>query len=391
MSTDAVILAEMLRRVEPIGSVCYMADMGPSLTMGDGSIRLRSGSVVLPSSASQLAANVKHLTTVGLPNSGLPNSAIADADTNGTGTWVVVMQDGNAYVSTNYGQTYSTVNANLTAGHLACGVAYNGTTWVIVGSSAGNFSASSSTNPASSWTARYSVAVTGATAGDAKVVWSGTKFVAYCSGTSGGAIHVSTDGFTWGAGGLTAVVMSGISMAVGGGYIFAVNTGGAIHAYSTDHGASWQVQGTIGGVGGIFAGAGSAGLGGAAVAYGSGLFAFYANNGVIFAGADPSTLTARNFRAGVGQNGMQITHNGSKFLLSQSGGPVWATSDFSSFEVFWAKDVGQPIYASGVNAITYAAYTQKLLTGADYIGVPVMQYQGYNGNNPQTVAYYRIK
>ena len=375
----------------PVGQTVYTTDLGPVVTLADKAVYLRSGSVVLPSSASPLAANVKYLTTVGLPNSGLPNSAIAHAATNGSGTWVVVMQDGNAYVSTNYGQTYSTVNANLTAGHLACGVAYNGTTWVIVGSNGGNFSASSSTNPASSWTARYSVAVTGATAGDAKVVWSGTKFVAYCSGTLGGAIHVSTDGFTWGAGGLTAVNMSGISMAVGGGYIFAVTTGGTNHAYSTDHGASWQVQGTIGGVGGMFAGAGSAGLGGAAVAYGSGLFAFYANNGVIFAGAEPSTLTARNFRAGIGSNGMQITHNGSKFLLSQSGGPVWATSDFSSFEVFWAKDNGQPVYASGANGITYGTYTLNLLAGADYIGVPVMQYQGYNGNNPQTVAYYRIK
>ena len=375
----------------PVGQTVYTTDLGPVVTLADKAVYLRSGSVVLPSSASPLAANVKYLTTVGLPNSGLPNSAIAHAATNGSGTWVVVMQDGNAYVSTNYGQTYSTVNANLTAGHLACGVAYNGTTWVIVGSNGGNFSASSSTNPASSWTARYSVAVTGATAGDAKVVWSGTKFVAYCSGTSGGAIHVSTDGFTWGAGGLIAVNMSGISMAVGGGYIFAVNTGGTNHAYSTDHGASWQVQGTIGGIGGMFAGAGSAGLGGAAVAYGSGLFAFYANNGVIFAGAEPSTLTARNFRAGIGSNGMQITHNGSKFLLSQYGGPVWATSDFSSFEVFWAKDVGQPVYASGANGITYGTYTLNLLAGADYIGVPVMQYQGYNGNNPQTVAYYRIK
>jgi hypothetical protein len=28
---------------------------------------------------------------------------------------------------------------------------------------------------------------------------------------------------------------------------------------------------------------------------------------------------------------------------------------------------------------------------ASRFGVPVMQYQGYNGNNPQTVAYYRIK
>ena len=116
--------------------------------------------MVLPSSASQLAANVKHLTTVGLPNSGLPNSAIADADTNGTGTWVVVMGTGNAYVSTNYGQTYSTVNANLTAGHLAwCGIQRHN-----MGdcrSNRANFSASSSTNPASSWTARYSVAVTG--------------------------------------------------------------------------------------------------------------------------------------------------------------------------------------------------------------------------------------
>lgn len=370
----------------PVGQTVYTTDLGPVVTLADKAVYLRSGSVVLPSSASPLAANVKHLTTVGLPNSGLPNSAIAHAATNGSGTWVVVMQDGNAYVSTNYGQTYSTVNANLAVGHLACGVAYNGTTWVIVGSSGGNFSASSSTNPASSWTARYSVAVTGAAAGDAKVVWSGTKFVAYCSSTSGGAIHVSTDGFTWGAGGLTAANMQGISMAVGGGYIFAVTTEGTNHVYSADDGASWSVVAGL-----SYAGVGTSGIGGAAVAYGNGLFAFYSNNTSVYVGATPTTMTVRNFRAGIGLNTMQITHNGSKFLLSQSGGPVWATSDFDSFEVFWAKDVGQPIYASGANGITYGTYTLNLLAGADYIGVPVMQYQGYNGSSPKTVAYYRIK
>ena len=79
-----------------------------------------------------------------------------------------------------------------------------------------------------------------------------------------------------------------------------------------------------------------------------------------------------------------ITHNGSKFPSVAIRRPVWATSDFASFEVFWSMTLGSLSTPAASTLSAYAAYTQNLLTGADYIGVPVMQYQGYNGSHPQT-------
>lgn len=224
----------------PIGAALLLPGSGNLLTMQDGSVWLLTGN--LASAVNYpLAATVDHLKAHVLAARGTGGgftAPVASLVTDGAGKYLASHVGTAAHsLSTDGGITWSTISTGVSGlGHaLACG----GGRWVAVNNDGSKIYFSSSATAASgSWAAQTSQGISAATGGVAKVVWSGTQFVASCGQNVGPCVFTSPDGVTWTPRPLTGGTLgTGIPlMAADGNRIVVL---GSTLLSSVDGGASW--------------------------------------------------------------------------------------------------------------------------------------------------------
>ena len=192
MATDAVVLAELIRRVSPIGSMEYWAEAGATINQPDGSEWLRTGTVK-SATGYTVAASLEHLKVSGVPVT-LPAAVSAyQIATDGAGTFVVAYgSSSNLLVSTNGGATWGTVSHGL--GSDCYGVAYGGGVFVTACGTGTTASFASATPAAvtSTWTSRGTLS---SALGNCRIFYGGGKFVAIPVSSAAAAYSVS--GTSW--------------------------------------------------------------------------------------------------------------------------------------------------------------------------------------------------
>lgn len=384
MALDAVILAELLRRVEPIGSMRFFPESGYTILQADGSEWLRTG-LAKPAASYPVAAQCQALQIFGVAATGSGPTAVYGKASNGTGTVVVASGDAtNIHVSTDYGATWAAVAHNL--GVNCVGVAFNGTTWVAVGNSATSFVISTSTAPGSAWTLRTApTAFTGGTVDSASICWDAAngKFVAVARGGTTNFAAYSANGTSgWTATNLSVAFTDKTYIAANGGNVVAI--GGAVTNKSSNGGVSWST-GT-----GIGSSANLSVFGGVFV---TGLYKS-ADNGASWQSM-PSPSSASDFATSTGQSG---DANATCYILGTNNYQFWVTTDMATWRLVSPSAlVFRPILPDSGNRLIAVSgdmprYTSNLF-GADYVGT--VRKQLSSGASTQTmydpVAYVRIK
>ena len=251
----------------PVGSQIFMSDSGPSITLADNSVLLRSGTLTTPASAPQLAATsyyqvIGTYATTPITATG----TMRQVASNGAGTLIACFGDTTSavYRSTDYGANWTTVA--ITANIYPMGVAYGGGRFVIVCNTNNNGSPyiMYSTNAGATWTVGIGsfLNISGIAPNSLRIAYTGTKFV--CCGnvynTSslsayGLWIATTTDGTSvlTNNGGYSASNMDGIASSTqttfniinnGATVIIYPNSAGNYggtwsFTYSLDSGATW--------------------------------------------------------------------------------------------------------------------------------------------------------
>ena len=191
----------------PVGTQVLLAESGPSLTLADNSVWLRSGTLTTAASAPQLAALSDYQVLGTYVTTPIPSTVtILQVASNGTGTLVATLGGTatNIYRSTDYGANWSSVT--VAANIYPQGVAYGGGRFVLLCQTVNNNTPYTyySTTAGASWTVGISgfTYVASTAPNTLRIVYAGTIFVCcgnvYSSNTTtyGLWTATTTDGTT---------------------------------------------------------------------------------------------------------------------------------------------------------------------------------------------------
>ena len=290
MSLDAVILAEVQRRITPIGTLQPYQNLGTEFTDPySGMTWLRSGVVKSAGSYPQAAAHPA-LQVFGEPCGAPPStsSGLFDLATDGAGNVVACNYDATTVaVSTNGGATWSTLAHNLGVYCVsACWDATN-SLWLFAGNDGANLKVSSAPNLSTAATLRFTSTAGTFSASSALIRSGGGNSFVTCNG---GYAAYSNNGTSW-----TQIVNPvGANTPQGlakNGSLWAV-TYTEYALTSSDGGATWGALQSI-----------PAGINGHMTA-GNGVFLLFGGNGQVFtsATADTGSWTQYSLLSPSGEN-----------------------------------------------------------------------------------------
>lgn len=384
--------SQFLPQADAVGSIRFFPPLGSNYITPDGQEWLKTG-LAKDKTNYPVAALTHSCQVVGNSASTYTGGDIVASATNGTGIIVVVPLGAgtNVWVSSNYGATWATVAHNLPV--TATGVAYNGTTWVLVGNNASSLYVSTSTAPTTTWTNAGAVASSSATSETASVCWDGTnsKWLAIASGNSTNAAAYSSNGTTWTAVNLSTGLVGRTSIATSGGTTLAGCYGSGIIQKSTN-GTSWTNATSTGTYAGNIVNA-------------SGKFfrvvsttqLTYSTDGSTWTNYAPTDVT---FAVSGGNQQVICSDGTTLYALSSGSKYILTTTDGVNFKIKganWNNNYGTSIASGGVNKIfAYGASTTNLystnMDSCDYVGTPVTSYQhAITYSNSMLIAYLRIK
>lgn len=396
MSLDAVVLSELSRRIDPVGSMRFFPESGNGFVLPSGSEWLKTG-LAKAKSGYDIAAATPPLQVLGLAATGTVPTNITDWAHNGSGTVVAVMgyDATNVHVSTDYGVTWAAVAHNLSVP--ACGVAYNGTTWIVVGNDATTFKISSSTSPTATWAALASpTAFSGGTANSASAAWDtgAGKFVVVAAGGTANFAAYSANGTA----GWTAV---NLATTLGTSYVSVKSSGTGQFVAVAAYGVS-TTQKSSDGITWTNGGATTTSASRLVYALGGFIRVSALSNGYLYkstdGGASWSILTVNQTGAsGFAPGFSPISGDATTLMVSGTIGATWLiSSDGVNFTQKWQKG-GYPIYLGANKAIGSSGYYTPDITSCDYVGTGKLIYTGssVSGGGDITassaVGYVRIK
>lgn len=374
MSTDAVVLAEVIRRSNPVGTMAPFQNVGTEFTTAASATWLRTGVAKAAAGYPQAAAEPS-LQMFGSPVTTPPaQSTWYDIASDGGNNYVIcVNSNTSVYVSTDGGATWSTLAHNLGAmsATSACWDATN-SLWLIAGNDGTNLKISTTPNLATAATLRFTGTPVSPVASTAIIRSSGGKSIAVCNAGSNAAAYTS-NGTAWTAASL-ALSASPTGLAkVGTRWMVGVQ--GTTNApYSDDDGATWPGQQTIPAAPTTFVG-------------GNGLFVGIGSGGAVYYSATGNTGTwaASTLAGGISTespiNGKCIGGyvDGVWRFASQAG--IIETSDLITTRIKRTPtdmSTQTPIavfgtggkFVIGYGAATPAAVSGSSLTTATYVGTP---------------------
>lgn len=387
MATDAVILAELIRRSTPIGSAAIFPDSGPTINLDDGSEWLRTGLAKATTGYARAAA-LEHLKVTGIIVSGSFSIGITGMATDGAGNFAAAYGDGtNILVSTNGGVSWSTVAHN--AGGAVHAVAYGASKWVAVGNSGIQWFAASCATVNGTWVVRTAPAITGGDAGSASMIFANSLFVAAGAGTTN-AFMSSSDGITWtGATPATAITTNAIVAYANSKWL--VGSTGSTNWQTSTNGTSWSnATGPLASLSGLMGG--------------GGIFVSVHNGSYIYTSSDAVTWTLRNtipgFMQGSGQRA-SYSFDGTRFIIGTEGTYAlhwsldginwrvrWLSSNLNASRTYPFSDGTRMIVLGGSAS---SMYTTNFAT-ADFVGTSYRNVTtGSTGDIYTPVSYVRIK
>ena len=249
MALDAVILAEVMRRVNPIGTIAPFQNVGTSFTDPyTGAEWLRSGVVKAaagyPMAAAHPAVQVFGAAFSTAPAMGYP-TALYDMATDGAGRYVLCTSHSATavQVSSDGGATWSTLVHNLGVQCAsACWDATN-SLWIFAGNDASNLKISTSPNLSTAATLRHTQALTSGVVNQTIVRCSASgNAIATVMANSVGQTAKASNGVTWAAGGALGLQPYGLTVL--GTRWLASGTASSIPytQYSDDNGATWSAS-----------------------------------------------------------------------------------------------------------------------------------------------------
>lgn len=279
----------------PVGAAMTFASYAPLIQLEDGSQWLRSGTAIGVGRFPK-ADKIESLQLFGqgAPTTNPTLSGRTGCATDGNGNFVVVSGSG-LFVSTDYGNTWTSYSHNLTGG-TPCSVAYGNGNWVIVGNTASTiYTAYKTGSPAGNFTTGSTIAGATLTADTAAVKYTGgTSFAIVATGSvaTNSAAYSSNSGVTFTGKTPSAVLGSGVTgfciVADGAGKVMAANNvnGTANIGYSADYGNTWSSTTLPAGLsGGVVSGA----------EYLFGKFWFNTAGNRLYFSTDGSTIPATNY------------------------------------------------------------------------------------------------
>lgn len=284
MALDAVILAEVMRRVNPIGAIAPFQNVGTSFTDPyTGAEWLRSG-VVKAAAGYPLAAAHPATQAFGAAFSTAPamgSVTLYDMATDGAGRYVLCTSHSSTavQVSSDGGATWSTLVHNLGAQCAsACWDATN-SLWIFAGNDASGLRISTSPNLSTAATLRYSQALTSGWANQSIVRCSASgNTIAAVMDNSVGQTAKASNGVTWAAGGGLSVPPSGLAVLGTRWLVVGTNSYVPYTQYSDDNGATWSAAQTL-----------PSGASAAALLSGDGLFLLLGSAGAAIVSATGET------------------------------------------------------------------------------------------------------
>ena len=370
----------------PIGFPIVMPHgKNPTFTMGDGSVFLRSGLLVPPSTYPK-AALCEALQVLGTTSVSFGTVAgIYDICTDGGGLNYLACDNNSAnnYYTTDGGATWSTVAHGL--GQPCSTVCYGNGYWLAGGTTAANRKISRSSTVNGTYTVvDNTTSLTNTNNSGTLCYTGGTNFVFVAQGTTSNNCAFSSDsGGTWvSKSWATPISASSARLAIsadGAGKVLCCYGQSTVPQYSTDYGATWQ-NGTANSGAGIYY----------TSQYYNGQFYFLSGAGqfdissngstittgtVIPSGADATAALSQNnclqliggklcmllnSLAG-GINGLMM-YDGSKFTAKQ----IRGTFANGVAAALCGNSAGHAVFMSGTSTITCGS-SQNIL-GVDYVG-----------------------
>lgn len=396
MQLDAVILAELARRVDRIGSIEMFPDMGSSIAYPDGAEYLRTG-VAKAAASYPVAAGVQHLQVFGSQATSGVNAAPTDLCTDGAGNWLMCYGSvTNVLKSSDNGATWSTLTHSLGVNAVSC--TYAAGKWVISGNSTTQLLAQYRTDLSGNFsTTSLSQAITTGVADTAMVRGDGTSFVATCAAASGNNIGYSTNATAWTAVAGGKQTRPFLSHNGAGKWIIGTYNDGTVYTSSNGALGTWGTATSPYGIGSSVACFG-----------GGGLFVLSDANSVLQTFNGVSTWAIRSQPSNAGQG---VTRGNDRapgyfdganyVMLSTYGESVWETADFVNWRRRWlAVSANQALAGSG-NKLVAAGIVDKTLpdtcyatdkTQVTYVGVGrLFSDDGGNAGQGYLVSYVRIK
>lgn len=389
--------SQFMPQADVVGSIRFFPPLGTNYITPDGQEWLKTG-LAKDKTNYPVAALTQACQVVGNPAPTYAGGDIAASATNGAGIIVVVPSTGagtNVWVSTDYGATWSVVAHNLPV--TATGIAYNGTTWVIVGNNASSLYVSTSTAPTTTWTSAGAVASImggGASTDTASVCWDGTnaKWLAIAAGSStSNAAAYSSNGTAWTAVNIAAALSGRTSIATSGGTTLAGCYSSGVIQKSTN-GTSWtNATSTETNAGNIVNASGKF------FRVVSQIHLTYSTDGSTWKNYAPTDVT---FAISDGSRQVICSDGATMYALGAGSKYILTTTDGISFKikgVNWNLGYGTSIASGGVNKVfAYGASTTNIYTvnmnSCDYVGTSVTSYQhAVTYSNSMLIAYMRIK
>lgn len=393
----------------PIGFPIVMPHgKNPTFTMGDGSVFLRSGLLVPPSTYPK-AALCEALQVLGATSASFAAAgSIFDICTDGGGLNYLVGSNNSTdnYYTTDGGATWSTVAHGL--GQICSTVCYGNGYWLAGGttSTARKISRSATIN------GTYTVvdnttSLTNTNNSGTLIYTGGTNFAFVAQGTvSNNCAFSSNSGGTWvSKSWATPINANSARLAIaadGAGKVLCSPGQTTVPQYSTDYGATWQNGTANSGAGPYYT-----------AQYYNGHFYFYSSNGqfdistngstltngpVVPVGADASAaVSTNNFLQVIGgklcfllkgqNSGIAglMTYDGSKFAAKQIRG-VFAAGTSAAL---CGNSAGHAVFMAG-NASVACGSTQNI-NGTDYVGTVREQTVGYDASSGSTAGFQYIK
>lgn len=390
--------SQFMPQADPVGTIKFFTPTSTSFMQGDREW-LKTGFAKDKTNYTEAAATPP-CQVVGIYGDKYISSSapeIAACATDGNGTIIIAAGTGTLRMSTDYGVTWG---ATATVGVPAVtGIAYTGTTWIIVGNAASTIYIQTSTNPSSAWNALQSISYApgNASADTASVCWDSvnSKYVVVFS--SAAATEASLYSSTGAAGSWTKVnlanALSGkTSIAAYNGVVIAGCFSNGTGQRSTNAGTSWSFVNTNG-------------FGNIVVASGK-FFRLVSASSIVYS-SDATTWTTSTSVPDVGfayNTNMTLASDGTTvFFCANQAKYIGYTTDGITFTVkpaAWGANYGITIASMGVNKIfcvDNGGVISKTLRSVnvntcDYVGTSTTFYNlGTTYQNGYLIGYVRIK